>query len=629
MKIKFVLRMWRLPIILVSLTHLTGQCQSLPAGATGENWMGFLPDSASLFQMSLPGTHESMARFPEPLTDRGRAFFDYNVAPSIRNNIPDWLETAYKDAICAASFGSDCSESLRDLLVDAAFGIFKDLNLDSIVQFYATCQSDPLVTQLNKGVREIDVRFLHINNLFILYHGQVPMNDENNRHLEFSRDVLVPLTDWLESHPTETVVMRLRHEESDPALEGGSTRTINATFLSYTNVINSHTGKSFGHYLWHPPANSSSLLPPSLGAARGKFTVLADNWDGGADASLGDYLSCIDTGAMNQNSYDTADLENLWSEAAVQLLNANNFITNGIAQSFSKFALTPLNASRVQDILNSYYSAPYWMASGNGLRIVLDYPTSLSDAFDFLAGTDTVLSISTTGTDNGMNARTKRVISAECSVYRSGVVSMDFAPADLIQAIYSHNSFSTTAPVPTLTSLTDVVAQCTAVLPSAPTAVDGCGRLITGITTNSGPFGQGDFIIVWTFTDAAGNNSIQTQAVHVHDTIAPVIKGVAATPNTLNSANHKLVLVTVNYTATDNCGMGGTALSATSNEPDNGTGDGDTVNDIQLIPGDPHHLYLRAERAGKGHGRIYTITITATDIHNNRSRSTVLVTVPH
>jgi hypothetical protein len=206
---------------------------------------------------------------------------------------------------------------------------------------------------------------------------------------------------------------------------------------------------------------------------------------------------------------------------------------------------------------------------------------------------------------------------------------MDFAPADLIRVIYSHNSFTTTAPVPTLTSLTDVIAQCEAVLPSAPTAIDGCGTLITGTTTNTGPFGQGDFTIVWTFTDAAGNSSTQNQAVHVHDTIAPLIKGVTATPNTLQSVNHKMALITVNYTATDNCGMGGTVLSATSNEPDNGTGDGDTTNDIQLIPGNAHHLYLRAERSGKGHGRVYTITITATDTHNNRSRAQVLVTVPH
>jgi hypothetical protein len=38
---------------------------------------------------------------------------------------------------------------------------------------------------------------------------------------------------------------------------------------------------------------------------------------------------------------------------------------------------------------------------------------------------------------------------------------------------------------------------------------------------------------------------------------------------------------------------------------------------------------LRAERAGNGPGRTYTITITATDSAGNTSTQPVIVTVPH
>jgi hypothetical protein len=117
--------------------------------------------------------------------------------------------------------------------------------------------------------------------------------------------------------------------------------------------------------------------------------------------------------------------------------------------------------------------------------------------------------------------------------------------------------------------------------------------------------------------------------VEYEDVTPPVISGVSVTPSLLWPANHKLALVTVNYTASDNCGVAGTSLSATSNEPDNGLGDGDQPNDIQLIPGDNHHLYLRAERSGIGAGRVYAITITCTDIHGNRTTQTALVAVPH
>jgi hypothetical protein len=191
-------------------------------------------------------------------------------------------------------------------------------------------------------------------------------------------------------------------------------------------------------------------MPPNLGAARGKFAVLYNNWGSEVDPYVGAYGDYTDPGAMTQDSYDTGNLEGLWAQAAVQLPNANAFIQNGTAISSNKFALTPLDASRVQDITQYYFSAPYWMASGNGLRVVVDYPTSVSEAFDFLAGTRDLLAVKTRNTGNGMNARTKTVLDAQCSVFRSGIVSMDFAPSDLVRTIYAHNSFSTTAPVPTL-----------------------------------------------------------------------------------------------------------------------------------------------------------------------------------
>ena len=52
-----------------------------------------------------------------------------------------------------------------------------------------------------------------------------------------------------------------------------------------------------------------------------------------------------------------------------------------------------------------------------------------------------------------------------------------------------------------------------------------------------------------------------------------------------------------------------------SNEPDNGTGDGNTTNDIQGadIGSDDRDVMLRAERAGNGNGRVYTLTYRVTD----------------
>jgi 6-phosphogluconolactonase (cycloisomerase 2 family) len=108
---------------------------------------------------------------------------------------------------------------------------------------------------------------------------------------------------------------------------------------------------------------------------------------------------------------------------------------------------------------------------------------------------------------------------------------------------------------------------------------------------------------------------------------APVISGTSAMPDVLWPPNHKFVEVTIDYTVTDRC-PNTCVLTVASNEPVNGTGDGNTSPDWEVI--DANHARLRAERAGGGTGRIYTITITcANDSNKESSIQTATVLVPH
>ncbi len=102
------------------------------------------------------------------------------------------------------------------------------------------------------------------------------------------------------------------------------------------------------------------------------------------------------------------------------------------------------------------------------------------------------------------------------------------------------------------------------------------------------------------------------------------------TPDTLWPANHKYVEVQVSVDLVeDNFDPNPlvTLVSVTSNEPDDGLGDGDTPVDIVIV--DDFSFKLRAERSGTGEGRIYTITYQVTDACGNSTEATATVTVPH
>jgi len=111
------------------------------------------------------------------------------------------------------------------------------------------------------------------------------------------------------------------------------------------------------------------------------------------------------------------------------------------------------------------------------------------------------------------------------------------------------------------------------------------------------------------------------------DEVPPTLE-VSVTPNILWPANHNYVSVTASVIASDNSGLSPTVtlVSVTSNEPDDGVDDGNTVDDIVIV--DDYHFRLRAERSGSGTGRLYTITYQAVDDCGNTTTRSATVSVP-
>ncbi len=121
-----------------------------------------------------------------------------------------------------------------------------------------------------------------------------------------------------------------------------------------------------------------------------------------------------------------------------------------------------------------------------------------------------------------------------------------------------------------------------------------------------------------------------TVDVTVVDTAAPTIHSVSANPNVLWPPNHKMVEVIVDVDAEDDCDADPFCMitEVTCNEPINGPGDGSTEPDWECTD-DPLVVLLRAERAGGGSGRVYTIHVVCEDASGNITAATVDVIVPH
>jgi len=175
-------------------------------------------------------------------------------------------------------------------------------------------------------------------------------------------------------------------------------------------------------------------------------------------------------------------------------------------------------------------------------------------------------------------------------------------------------------------------ASCSVIVPdytTGATVVSSAGdiQLTQSPAPGSVVSGTGMATITITATDKGGNSGTCSFTLTKEDRTPPVINGAAVDQPVLHNPNHKMRLVTVSYTTSDNCGPVSTSLAVTSNEPENGTGDGDTGPDWEVVSN--NQVRLRAERSGKGSGRVYTITITASDASGNSSQQSVTVTVPH
>ncbi len=141
----------------------------------------------------------------------------------------------------------------------------------------------------------------------------------------------------------------------------------------------------------------------------------------------------------------------------------------------------------------------------------------------------------------------------------------------------------------------------------------------------------GTNVVTLKVTDTAGATSTDDITLTVVDNAPPVVS-LRMSPDQLWPPNHKMKTVEAIFDIQD-CDLATTIelLSVTSNEPDNGLGDGDTTGDIAGadLGTDDRSVQVRAERSGTGSGRVYTFVYRVTDSSENATEVSATVSVPH
>jgi len=264
--------------------------------------------------------------------------------------------------------------------------------VDGLYRGTAKCQNLTIHQQLNAGVRFLDIRCRHLNDAFVIHHGQV------YQKLNFT-DVLNAVSGFLGANPNETVLMSVK-EEYDAE---GNTRTFAETFTTYVNNNPS---------LWYLGASV-----PKLGDVRGKIVLLR---------------------RFNESPYPTG-----------RGINADG---NGWPDDTTATIVGPPEI-RVQDVYKvwdrgnkwGYITSLFDEMPANPSALYLNYTSGYSP-WDF--GIPNIPAVA-----SYINFRLKNFFTS-APTRRYGVVIADFITTELAELIYKTNFGSPAAPMLSISSAT-------------------------------------------------------------------------------------------------------------------------------------------------------------------------------
>ena len=125
----------------------------------------------------------------------------------------------------------------------------------------ASCQNWDLATQLQHGIRYVDIRCRHIQDVFAIHHDSIYVRFNFG---EGVRDVCV---DFLKANPSECIVMQIKHEYTDAdnslTFQQVFDGTGRASKASFTRMITFRRWRRSAERSWSSGASTSRCVYPT------------------------------------------------------------------------------------------------------------------------------------------------------------------------------------------------------------------------------------------------------------------------------------------------------------------------------------------------------------------------------
>jgi hypothetical protein len=245
-----------------------------------------------------------------------------------------------------------------------------------------------LTAQLERGIRAIDIRVRSVEGSFTIHHGSFYQKANFD-------DVLKKSRAFLQAHPTETIVMRLRAEcpYKDAGLFECANEPKSVNEAGVRDTFKGYVEKYSGLFHADSVSGKGRVPAPRLGDVRGKIVL------GSFDNAGSDKYGIQGFNDNKEDNYEEPDIKKKWGYVRD---NVNRAMAS---RSPDDLFLTYSSAS---NILYSY--TPEYYAAGLGGK-------------------------------NGINVQLMKHLNSSSG--RTGIIMMDFPGWGLVNAITSHNDDKT------------------------------------------------------------------------------------------------------------------------------------------------------------------------------------------